>query len=174
MTLADRIVVLRARADRAGRHADRTVQTAWQPLRGRLHRLAPHERPPGPRVRPNVTQVAVGSETDDLRRHPLAHAASGPTRHTSGRDRETHRGRERDSGGEAISISGLDCRRSPSRWRNTAYGSGPVAPASALCARTDSPGTTGISARRAGASSARLLHLFDLWMEPGSPVAETC
>ena len=40
MTLADRIVVLRAGRDRAGRHPARALQPPGQPLRRRLHRRA--------------------------------------------------------------------------------------------------------------------------------------
>ena len=43
MTLADRIVVLQRRPDRAGRHAARALPPAGQPLRRGLHRLAQDE-----------------------------------------------------------------------------------------------------------------------------------
>ena len=47
MTLADKIVVLRAGRDRAGRRAAGSVPRSRQPLRGRLHRLSGDEFPRG-------------------------------------------------------------------------------------------------------------------------------
>ena len=48
MTLADKIVVLRRRRHRAGRHAARALRRARQPVRRRLHRLAQDEPAAGP------------------------------------------------------------------------------------------------------------------------------
>ena len=57
MTMADKIVVLRARPHRAGRLAARAVQPAGEPLRRRLHRLAADE------LRGRVNAAADGTLT---------------------------------------------------------------------------------------------------------------
>ncbi len=59
MTLGDRVAIMRAGDAAAGRDADGALRQAQQPVRGRLHRLAVDELPPGDR-RGRHDQVADG------------------------------------------------------------------------------------------------------------------
>ena len=102
MTLADRIVVLRAGPDRAGRHPARPLQPPGQPLRRRLHRRARDElprrrgevhagrtrQPPPPGIRPQHLRLAapgaaggIAAEValvEALGTETVVHAATGP------------------------------------------------------------------------------------------------
>ena len=123
MTLADRIVVLRAGPHRAGRHPPRPLQPPRQPLRRRLHRRPGDELPPR---RPPRRRTAGRGD----RRHPPPappprrprrprHRRRGPPRrgprHRDRRPRHHPGGRAPARGAARPGARSLPAPRS--RWR---------------------------------------------------------
>ena len=93
MTLADRIVVLNAGRDRAGRRADGALQQPRQHLRRRLHRLAADELPRGRRrsARPARPSASAPSTSRSAARPAPSPAPSATSSTSAARPTSTSR-----------------------------------------------------------------------------------